>query len=414
VVTDGNEGPAYKKVGDLKFSNDGTKLAYRTLNDSGIAAMVVNGESGDSYRSVSAPAFFLNTGEVVYVGEYYNRKTMVVVVGETEGRSYEVIVTDSLRLDPTGTRFAYAAFRGDKLIIVLDGKESTEYDQISRLGFSKDGQRFAYIAKRDGRYVAVVDGAESKEYDELRYSLFSPDSKRFGFVARRENKWLTIVDGNEDPEYEKIFYLVFSSDSTRIAYDAVRNEKCFVVVDGVEGEECDNIQDMAFSPDSTRFAYKMNIGRQPYPELAEDEQYISRTLMPNGKIVETPLPNEKGTKRILHSMGRWLFVLDGIRGNEYESVYHPAFSPDSKHFAYWASDGNRSMVIVNGVCVFEGEGISLSDLNYTKRFYRWMDMSMPPELRNRFVFDSPTTFHTFAKYEGEVVRLDFTILVENK
>lgn len=412
VITDGIEGPTYSNIGGLTFNNDGTKLAYRIINNRKMAAMVVNGERGELYSSVSAPAFFINNRDVVYIGTYFDGETDVVVVGETEGHPYEAVFTDSLKIDPTGTRYAYAADRGDKLIMVVDGKESWGYDEVSSPLFSSDGQRLAYRAKSRGRDVVVLDGVESKKYDEVRSGLFSPDSRRFGFVARRGDRWLTVIDGVEGSEYETVLNLLFSPNSKRIAYIAGRNDKFFVIVDGVEGEECDLVLGMMFSPDSTRFAYEMNLGRQPYPELTEDEQYTNYSIMPNGKRMGIPLPNEKGAERLRQAEGRWHFVLDGAHGKEYESVFCPTFSTDSKHFVYWASDGDRLMTIVDDVCVFEGEDITLSNISYAREKHFWH--VTPEPLRNRFIFDSPVTFHTFAKYGGEVVRLDFTILDTKK
>ena len=104
--------------------------------------------------------------------------------------------------------------------------------------------------------------------------------------------------------------------------------------------------------------------------------------------------------------------MDGVHGKEYESVFCPTFGPDSKHFVYLASDDDRVMIIVDDVCVFEGEGISFGNLSYTRK--KDYSRVTPKHLRNRLIFDSPTTFHTFAKYEGEVVRFDFTILDTKK
>ena len=45
---------------------------------------------------------------------------------------------------------AYVATRGEKYLVVLDGKESGEYDYVhtATLTFSSDGRRFAHSAKR--------------------------------------------------------------------------------------------------------------------------------------------------------------------------------------------------------------------------------------------------------------------------
>ncbi len=147
----------------------------------------------------------------------------------------------SLVVSPDSKRVAYVAQRGVKLLVVVDGEEGKEYDDIGEdtLIFSPDSKRVAYRAQRGEKQLVVVDGVEGKEYDRVYTPIFSPDSKRVAYGAIRGEKQLVVVDGVEGKEYEGVDTPIFSPDSKRVAYGARQSKKWMVVVDGEEGKEYD-------------------------------------------------------------------------------------------------------------------------------------------------------------------------------
>lgn len=57
------------------------------------------------------------------------------------------------------------------------------------------------------------------------------------------------------------------------------------------------------------------------------------------------------SKRMAYAVGKgrkWIVLLDGNAGKEYDAVQMLAFSPDSKHFAYAARDGKQWRFVVDG------------------------------------------------------------------
>lgn len=119
-------------------------------------------------------------------------------------------------------------------------------------------------------------------------------------------------------------YLVdVSPDGRRVAYTVYTNPDsdtdtgCYAVVDGVAGKPYDGcvgeahhghpVFQFIFSPDSRRIAY----------------------------------PARRGNK--------WLFVVDGDEGKEYDGVWLGQFSPDSRHFAYVAPLGGKMCCVLDGV-----------------------------------------------------------------
>ena len=162
-------------------------------------------------------------------------------ITETSLGNIQGMVPKSPTLSPDGKHFAYVGQHGWKRLVVVDGVEGKEYDDIdvfkeyddmdvfnffNRLGkragltFSPDSSRLAYRAKRGDKWLVVVDRVEGKEYDSIReFPIFSPDSKRVTYVAERDGKMVVVVDGVEVKEYDLITYstLFFSSDLKRVA-----------------------------------------------------------------------------------------------------------------------------------------------------------------------------------------------------
>ncbi|MFN7182539.1 MAG: hypothetical protein ACK4NF_07675, partial [Planctomycetota bacterium] len=80
---------------------------------------------------------------------------------------------------------------GTKYVVVIDQKESKEYDGIidgSKPIFSRDSKRAVFAAKKGNKYVAVIDGKESDEYDSIRDNeiKFINRSKYVVFVGTKE------------------------------------------------------------------------------------------------------------------------------------------------------------------------------------------------------------------------------------
>jgi hypothetical protein len=317
---------------------------------------------------------------------------------------------------PEGIRpdFAHAVQRGKKWVVVINGVEGKEYDEIARgplvlhsqrfgtsfvlpgesaesgLVFSPDGKRVAYAARNGTRWVVVVDGVEGKEMDAFsRYGsigkeeilpVFSPDSKRVAHVAKRAGKCVVVVDGEEGKEYEGARAPVFSPDSKRVAYWACLGGKLIpkwvVVVDGVEGKEYGLVSDTTqmvtspplFSPNSQCVAYHAQRGGKPLIVVdgVETKQYCG--------IVRDTLTFSPDSKHVAYGacLGgewrrKWGVVVDGVEGKDYEGIGEESliFSPDSKRMAYAAARGGKGFVVVDGVEREEGGAIGRGALLFS-------------------------------------------------
>jgi hypothetical protein len=76
-------------------------------------------------------------------------------------------IQESFRISPDSKHIAYAAMAGNKMFVVVDGKEEKQYDGLGSLIFSPDSKHVAYAVKASNKGFAVVDGKEGKQYDGI-------------------------------------------------------------------------------------------------------------------------------------------------------------------------------------------------------------------------------------------------------
>jgi uncharacterized RDD family membrane protein YckC/Tol biopolymer transport system component len=288
---------------------------------------------------------------VAYVAQLGD-KVFVVVDGK-EGKPYDGIAEGTPIFSPDSRRVAYAAQLGDKQFVVVDGKEEKQYDGILEGGliFSPDSQRVAYAAQVGDKWFVVVDGKEEKQYDGILEGtpIFSPDSQRVAYAAFVGNKVFVIMDGKEEKPYDGIGAgsLLFSPDSQRVAYVAVAGDKWLVVVDGKEGKPYDGILEdgLIFSPDSQRVAYAAQVGDKWFVVMdgKEEKPY---------DVIEDLIfsPDSQQVAYVARVGDRWFAVVDGKEGKQYDGIvaFPPIFSPDSQRVAYAAVAGDEQFVVVDG------------------------------------------------------------------
>ena len=76
-----------------------------------------------------------------------------------------VFSEDSKRLAYGGR--GYDTMFRDKRFLVVDGKRGPDYDRLGYFGFSQDGKHIAYAAQKGAKFVIVVDGVEHGEYSAV-------------------------------------------------------------------------------------------------------------------------------------------------------------------------------------------------------------------------------------------------------
>src|SRR5262245_62029260 len=317
------------------ISSDQKHIAYTVKTNNGEFVMV-DGVAGKTYTSI--PRFPLT----------------------------EAGVEQQIKFSPNGRRVAYVARRGDKFLVVVDGKEEPEYDRI-RVGapaFSADSRRLAYFAERGGKTLAVIDGIESQPFDSSSSvaPIFSPDSRRVVYMAGYGKQTHVVIDGVETVEPEYVDEPEFSKTGKRMAYTLVRQDKWYVVTDGQESKPYRGLgNNIEFSDDEKHVLYQADtpegqvivvdgVEMQPRPIIEENSYGFS----PDGQRVAYAASDYRDAEYV---------VVDNKRGKTYQGVGKPAFSPDSRHVVYAAWRGGKINVVTDGV-----EGEAFDEVNDYFRF----------------------------------------------
>jgi hypothetical protein len=340
-------------------SGDDLHIGWAQLTQNGRLVAVINGRAETEEYDDIGPIIFSTDGKRVAYPAKRGSKWVMVVDGQ-EGPEYDEIGLSSDIFSPDSKRLVYGAMKGDKWFVVLDGKVGPEsgYDFVGYFIFSPDSKRLVYAAGKGLRQYMVVDGRAGPVYERVGESVFSPDGKHLAYSAAIKDadldfkeRWFVVLDGKEGKKYDGVNRPIFSKDSKHIAYSVMRGSKRMVVVDGKEGPEYDGIgmDSIALSPDGESFAYAANRGDkwfvvwngQEGPEYDGINQG-STAFSPDGKYLAYAA--KKGDK--------WVVVSDGQEGPEYEyddiGGGSPMFSPDGKHMLYAAMAGDKWFVVVDG------------------------------------------------------------------
>ena len=102
--------------------------------------------------------------------------------------------------------------------------EEPRYEEAFGLAYGAGGRYHAYAARRGDRWFVVVNGKEGPPMDAVRPPEFSADGRFLVYRARREGRRFVVVaeaDGRrprELPAYEQVFEVRFTADGRSIAY----------------------------------------------------------------------------------------------------------------------------------------------------------------------------------------------------
>ncbi len=306
-------------------------------------------------------------------------------------------------LAPTRGASLYEARRGRDNFVVVDGVEGPMFNRVSlfpagssgSVHFSPDSKRVAYLAYPEFLKVSkvmVVDGVPGKEYDDIDFfpQIFSSDSQHVSYAATVGKKQCVVVDSQEGPLYDKIEYIP-KGDGNHIAYWAVRGREGIVVCDGKEVAK-GVAPRWGFSPDYQHLAH-LAANEHQWWIVRDSKEGPHHTV---GEPWRTELHWSADSQRLAYraSQSRDIefVVVDGVQSIYYQLVqpYLLTFSPDSKHFAYWA-------------CPASGKWHVFVDKSYSAAYDHLVLNG------TKLVFDGPDTLHTLAVRDGEILRVEIKI-----
>lgn len=297
-------------------------------------------------------------------GETFDQILMVVPEFETlhiDGLIAEQSVRrqGSVAFSKDGKRHAYAALKGNQVVVILDGKEhfraphSLSAPPVSLLQFTPDGKHlFFYNQTADTlrSFRLMMDGKPvTPPFNETPQPHFSADGTRWllsAAKAKQPAEKILIIDGKDAG---------YAGERVRFSPDG----KHVVCTTGSLGEQKLLLDGKPILTAHMIEKYKIGVANDVATIVQETmKDQFNPTLFLNGKKV----PNSAGVKdiffspdgkhwaaRFLRDMGTvaWVMV-DGKKQQDYKTVTAITFSPDSTKCVYVAGNGSRQFVVTNG------------------------------------------------------------------
>ncbi len=309
-------------------------------------------------------------------------------------------------VSPRGAHVAYAATKGSRLVVIVDGVEGPVFDELFEPGgksffspqnlsvltasaggqnastvtpviYSSNGLHYAYAGRQSNEYVIIHDGKEVARGLREKLSLnngglmLSPDG-RFVYFMEMEKigvnaKWRLVFNGKPGPwssNNNGMLPVVFSADDTRYAYNAASENdgnKQILVVDGKDAGyvglrpvfTADGTSLLSISPATTATpkASVLIDGKPVLTPLSVDKIIPAPTGRRWGVIVRTKMT---GNVQIP------VFVLDGKEVPGTDGAQNVWFSPDGKHYAVHCVNAvaRSSFMVVDGKKGIEYQGIT--------------------------------------------------------
>ncbi len=274
-------------------------------------------------------------------------------------------VSGMMEVGGAGKHIAFAAKKGEKWTVVVDGVEKYTHDGLlwpwsawsptlegnsyipqtraAVLDFSPDGQFIAYPAQTtDGKYAVFVNGKPGPTYPSV--------GNEIGFVAGKvsyhaftEDKKIVDVHGDQVlGPYDMSYKTKSSPDGNHYAFWAKRADKIVLVVDGKERDLPGALADyvvansgfLAYAYQSSG-KYRVRVGDTDLPDSYD--AVVEMTLSPDGKKVAYWAQRD----------GKWVLSAGGQEFPGFSGYYYyesgarrfsVMWSPDSQHIAYYIRD----------------------------------------------------------------------------
>ena len=344
VIMDGKAGPAYDTIRSLKVTPDGAHYAFIIEKRSPTArpaAVVIDGVEGATEREITeleqAP-----DGRVAY---------MAMRPQTGPGGNPPHLIVGPLDASWT-TTFGYPVPAGPA--------------PQHHVAWSADGKRFAYIQQNTpnpGATVMVNGKAMGPTYNSASAPLWSPDGSRLAYVGNSPTGAFPVIDGQELEGFNWVKEFTWSPDGKRYAFYGARSTGIWMMVDGKEQPKALSfgVDALRWSPDGKHFVYSAQTtvaNYQPVVDFVLQPHYLGEfhtrrqanppinfpvfSYSPDGSRLAYVGAKTDGTTK----PAVWV---DGVaQEGPLANYFHPAWSPDSKHFAAVVSTGTGWVIMVDG------------------------------------------------------------------
>ncbi len=147
---------------DLSYSPDGGRLGY-VVTRGAKSVVIINGVASKEYDGMChAPIFSVDSKRVAFEVAPQEQKSRLVVEG-VEGRVYDQ--TQNFCFGPDSKHYAYQARHGDKWVVVIDGRETKDYDAFLSRPVFDSPTTLHWLAVSGGTEVLLGEGPSRAWYD---------------------------------------------------------------------------------------------------------------------------------------------------------------------------------------------------------------------------------------------------------
>jgi|GEM_PF-2323104 len=295
---------------------------------------------------------------------------------------YDVIISYFV-----GKHLCYEGINGEKNVLAVDGKIIPGCDMVWP---NQDGSQIALLMKANGKSYVRVDGKAGPSFDRIEFIDWTVDG-RLQYLGYRGYEATYLLDHEERatiPPQGPFYFPQISPNGKRIAYiERVNDDEFMLVVDdqrfGPFGYE--KIWGLFFSPDSKHYIAEIAQGEGDDTKyqfvidgvmspLYYDTMQAFVTTDPNNTHFFSP-----DSQHIAYAAETkpncWVLVVDGkVSDTTYHRLWHPIFSPDSRHIGGIAEvidgDAIQYCVLIDGK---EQRRFphDISGLSFSPDFRRW-------------------------------------------
>lgn len=237
LIVDNKHSAIYKQIEKLTFSPDGNRWACFAKDNSQWYLL-----TDDTIIPLPGTSF----GEIAY-----SPNSEVLVYSYMEGDHERIILnsrsilvyqrTGSLFLSEGGERYALMGWRGDKIVVNINGNETTLFDEIKPFGFWYDGS-FLYAGRNGSTWeVYKNNNSITEQFMEISRVAINLRGNVAAFLARKNaNQAYGVLIADEYTEplmskpYDNVANLLLHPTLPMLAFSAGISGKEYVVLSNTE------------------------------------------------------------------------------------------------------------------------------------------------------------------------------------